>query len=129
MQELSIEWRHYDKEGATCERCAATGSSVGDVVTGLREELAIKGIKVIFTEKKLAEEQMAQSNLILFNGVTLEEVLDNAMARKTHCSSCSCLTGSATDCRTVEYEGINYEAIPAELIRTAAYKSIEASQR
>lgn len=128
MQELSIEWRHYDKEGATCDRCAATGTSVREVVAGLSEELADKGISVIFTEKKLPEELMAQSNMILFNGIPLEVILENASADENHCSSCSCLTGSETNCRTVEYEGTNYEEIPAELIRKAAYKVIGAKQ-
>lgn len=124
MQKLSIEWRHYEKEGATCERCAATGTSVKDVVSALSSELAEKEITVTFTETILPEEQMAQSNSLLFNGVPLEEVLENAAASENHCQSCSCLTGSETSCRTVEYEGKSYEEIPAELIRKAAYKVI-----
>ena len=128
MQKLSIEWRHYEKEGATCDRCAATGTSVKDVVSALSSELAEREIIVTFTETILPEELMAQSNSLLFNGVALEEVLENAAASENHCQSCSCLTGSDTSCRTVEYEGNNYEAIPAELIRKAAYKVIESMQ-
>ena len=129
MKELSIEWRHYDKEGATCERCAATGSSVKEVVSELGTELAGKGITVTFTETLLPEESMAQSNLLLFNGVPLETILDNATADENHCPSCSCLTGSDTSCRTVNYEGNTYEEIPAELIRQAAYKAIGRNNR
>lgn len=125
MGELLIEWRHYDKEGATCDRCSATGKSVREVVAGLSDELAGKGITLTFVETELPEDQMAQSNLVLFNGVPLEEVLDNASADENHCSSCSCLTGSETSCRTVEYEGSTYEEIPSELIRLAAYKAME----
>jgi hypothetical protein len=124
MKELTIEWRHYDKEGATCDRCAATGTSAREVVAGLSAELADKGVTVIFTETNLPEDLMAQSNMILFNGVPLEALLDNAVADANHCSSCSCLTGSETNCRTVEYEGKSYEEIPEELIRKAAYKAI-----
>ncbi len=40
MNGMSIEWRHYDKAGATCERCAATGKSVSEVVAELSDELA-----------------------------------------------------------------------------------------
>ncbi len=123
MKELAIEWRHYDKDGATCDRCAATGSSVKEVVAGLGNELAGRGVTVSFIETKLPEDQMTQSNLVLFNGVPLEEVLDNASADESHCSSCSCLTGSETSCRTVEYEGATYEEIPADLIRLAAFKA------
>jgi len=124
MKELNIEWRHYDKDGQTCDRCAATGASVREVVSGLSKELAEKGVSVTFTETLLSEELIAQSNIFLFNGVPLEAVLDNAAAGENHCASCSCLTGSETSCRTVEYEGTTYEAIPEDLIRKAAYKAI-----
>lgn len=129
MKELTIEWRHYDKEGATCNRCEATGSSVKYVVTELTNELAGRGITITFMEMKLPEEQMTQSNLVLFNGVPLEEVLDNAYAEENHCSSCSCLTGSETSCRTVAYEGEIHEEIPADLIRLAAYKALGVDQK
>lgn len=122
MKELAIEWRHYDKEGATCDRCAATGSSVREVVSKLANELAAMGISVNFAETPLPEELMAQSNMILLNGKPLEAILDNAAADETPCPSCSCLTGSETSCRTVEYQGKTYEEIPGDLIRTAAYK-------
>lgn len=128
MRGLAIEWRHYDKEGKTCDRCAATGSSVSEVVAGLTKELADRGITVTFTETKLPEELMAQSNMVLVNGIPLEDVLDKAAADENSCPSCSCLTGSETSCRTVEYEGKSYEEIPAELIRKAAYKVIESNQ-
>lgn len=124
MKRLEIEWRHYDKTGQTCDRCAATGSSVREVVAELSTELAENGVIVSFTETLLPKELIAQSNLLLFNGVPLEEVLDNAAADENHCVSCSCLTGSETSCRTVEFEGKSYEEIPAELIRTAAYKAV-----
>ena len=122
MKELAIEWRHYEKEGATCDRCAATGLSIREVVSELGKELAGQGVAVTFIETILPEELMAQSNMILFNGIPLEAVLDNAATDESHCPSCSCLTGSETSCRTVEYEGKTYEEIPGELIRKAAYQ-------
>lgn len=124
MKELAIEWRHYEKEGATCDRCAATGASVREVVAELSNELADKGVTVLFMERKLPEELMAQSNLILFNGVPIEELLVGAEASKNACESCSCLTGTETSCRTVVLAGDTHEEIPADLIRLAAYKAI-----
>ena len=124
MKELAIEWRHYAKEGATCDRCAATGSSVKEVVSELTKELEGRGVTVTFTETALPEELMTQSNMTLFNGAPLEAILDKAAADENPCPSCSGLTGSETSCRTVEYEGKTYEEIPGELIRKAAYKAI-----
>lgn len=129
MTELSIEWRHYVNAGATCDRCAATGASVRQVVSELTQELAALGVSVTFVETALHEEMMAQSNLILMNGVPLEAVLDNAAADENHCQSCSCLTGSDTSCRTIEYQGKTYEEIPPELIRQAAMKVLKLNQR
>lgn len=124
MRELTIEWRHYDKEGATCVRCSATGQSLDEVVAALREELAPRGVRIVFTETRLTEEQLPESNLILFNGISLEEILAGAKAAENFCPSCSCLAGSETSCRTVEFEGTTYEEIPADLIRRATFKAL-----
>jgi len=128
MEELTIEWRHYEKEGATCDRCAATGTSLRDVVSELSKELAARGVTVTFAETILPEELMAQSNMVLFNGVPLEAILDNAAAEENPCPSCSCLTGFDTSCRTIEYEGKTHEEIPGELIRKAVFRVIGSSQ-
>lgn len=124
MKELVIEWRHYDKLGETCDRCASTGASVREVVAELRRELSQEGVSVTFIETLLSENLMSQSNLVLFNGVPLESLLDQAVAGENSCPSCSCLTGSETSCRTVTLEGTTYEEIPADLIRKAAYKAL-----
>jgi hypothetical protein len=126
VKELKIEWRHYDKEGATCMRCSNTGKTLNEVVKLLAVEFKDQGIQVSFTETLLQEKEIALSNLILFNGVPLEEILEDAGALENACPSCTCLTGKETSCRTVEHEGVTYEEIPAELIRKAALKAILA---
>jgi hypothetical protein len=124
MKKLTVEWRHYDKDGTTCDRCATTGTSVKEVISKLSEELAENDVDILFTETLLPAQLMTQSNMILINGVPLELILDNASADENHCESCSCLTGAETSCRTVEHEGITYEDIPEELIRKAIMKVI-----
>ncbi len=121
MKELDIEWRHYSKDGATCLRCSGTGANLAEAVAALTNDLARHGIRVSYRETLLPEQDMPQSNLILFNGIPLEQVLEGA-ASESSCDSCSCLSGSQTVCRTVELEGMVYEEIPEELIRRAAYK-------
>ena len=123
MKTMQIEWRHFDKAGETCDRCAATGISVKEVVAELATELTEREVSLNFTETLLSKEQMGESNLILIDGIPLEAVLDDAKADENHCQSCSCLTGAETNCRTVQYEGTSYEEIPAELIRRAIYKA------
>lgn len=123
MMELRIEWRHYAKDDATCERCSSTGTTLSVLLNELVGELNAKGVTVTFAETLLPEEAMAQSNLILLNGIPLEDVLENARAAENSCQSCSCLTGKDTRCRTVENEGVVYEDIPGDLIRKAVYRA------
>lgn len=124
MKRLYIEWRHYAKAGETCLRCSATGKTLEEVVGDLRKELETQGIQITFAETHLPKEELAQSNMILFNGVPLEELLKGADVSESSCHSCSCLTGTDALCRTVEYEGKSYEEIPEELIREAAYEAL-----
>lgn len=128
MKDLTVEWRHYDKEGATCIRCSATGQNLEEVIAGLRDELSSQGVRLVFTETKLTEERISESNLILLNGIPLEELLDEAKASENTCQSCSCLTGAETSCRTVESEGKTHEEIPAELIRRAVFRAISLQE-
>ena len=64
MKRLVIEWRHYEKDGATCDRCAATGISVREVVSQLSHELESKAVTVHFVETILPQELMAESALL-----------------------------------------------------------------
>lgn len=125
MKNLTVEWRHYDTSGQTCDRCAATGRSLKDAIFEMTNGMAENGITVTFTETLLPEERMAESNLLLIDGIPLENLLDAAVADENHCPSCSCLTGSETSCRTVAYDGKTYEEIPAALIKQALYKAAE----
>lgn len=124
MKRLDIEWRHYANTGETCLRCSATGKTLKEVVEDLRQELESQGVRITFTETNLPKEELAQSNIILINGVPLEELLKGAEVSESACHSCSCLTGTEALCRTIEYEGTSYEEIPEELIRESAYKAL-----
>ena len=122
MKKLKIEWRHFETGGQTCERCGDTGAALRRVI----EELArTEGVTVEFHETHLLASSIAQSNMVLFNGVPLEELLDGAEVSSNECCSCSCLIGEDTECRTLLYQGKTYEDIPEELIREAAVKSLD----
>lgn len=121
MKTLKIEWRHLDVEGETCDRCYDTGENLTQEVKRLNRALQPKGIEVELTETKLDDTQIPQSNTILFNGVPIEDIL-NIEVSKNYCDSCTTLLGTDTYCRTVTYEGNEYEEIPAKAIRHAALK-------
>lgn len=121
MQTLKIEWKHLDVDGETCDRCYDTGENLNAEVNRLNRKLATKEIKVEWFETKLGDTEILQSNVLLFNGVPIEEILEIKVS-ENHCSSCTDLVGHDTYCRTVFYDGEEYEDIPAKAIRQAVYK-------
>ena len=124
MKNLLIEWRHLDVDDETCNRCYDTGENLAAEVKRLNRALNPQGIEVKYTEVKLDESQIPESNVILFNNVPLEDILDIEVSQN-YCGSCSDLVGKTTYCRTIKFEGTEYEDVPAKAIRQAAYKVLE----
>lgn len=123
MKTLTIEWKHLDMDGATCVRCRDTGKTLAEVVGELANECREAGVQVVFRETALGTDRIRESNEILFNGVSLEDLLPGAVAGENACQSCCDLLGQETSCRTVESGGMTYEAIPESLIRAAACRA------
>jgi len=121
MKTLKIEWKHLDVAGETCNRCYDTGENLNQEVKRLNRVLQPQGIEVEWFETKLDDTQIPQSNTILFNGVPIEDIL-NIEVSENYCDSCTNLLGTNTYCRTVMFEGNEYEDIPAKAIRQAALK-------
>ena len=124
MKTLVIEWKHLEVDGNTCVRCSDTGEALREAIEQLAEECRSLGWEIKFKETRLAAEDVAESNAILFNGKPLEALLPEARASATHCESCSRITGKSTACRTIEFAGDTYGSIPASLIRQAAGRII-----
>ena len=129
MKVLNIEWNHLDLNRGTCLRCSETGKTLRQVIIELQKELKSKGIKINFIETKLSEKDIQQSNMILINGKPLEYILYGARVAENYCSSCSCLTGSETYCRTIQYNEKTYEEIPEEIIQKAVFKILESDNK
>lgn len=129
MRTLNIEWKHLDLDKGTCLRCSKTGKTLNQIISELKKELKTKGVKITFVETKLSEKEIQQSNMILINGKTIESILAGAKVAENYCSSCTCLTGSETYCRTIEYNGETYEEIPEELIRKAVFKILNLNEK
>jgi hypothetical protein len=119
MKTVTVEWRHLDKEGKTCDRCAETGQGVAEMVHTLQQECRAKGVDILFTETKLSEAEISQSNLILINGKPIETLLPLATISASPCCSCGELTGKEECCRAIIRHGQVHEAIPQEFIREA----------
>ena len=127
MTTLKIECKHLDVAGDTCNRCYDTGENLVQEVKRLNRALQPQGIEVELIETKLDDTQILQSNMILFNGVSLEDILDIEVSTN-YCDSCTNLVGTEIYCRTVTFEGNEYEDIPAKAIRQAALKVLGLEQ-
>lgn len=124
---LLVEWRHIGESvDATCERCAATGRTLAEaeVVAAIRPALSARRIRVRVTGTVLPPERIAESNTILFNGVPIEDLLDEVRVEMTPCASCSCITGTEADCRAIVCGDETHEALPADLILKAALRAV-----
>ncbi len=119
MKTVTVEWKHLEQGGKTCDRCAATGKGIVELVRELQAECRPKGVEIVLIETKLTAAEIGQSNLICINGVPLERVLPLASASESPCCSCGDLTGQAESCRTIVWQGETHEAIPPTLIRQA----------
>jgi len=119
MKNLLIEWKHFAKVGNTCKRCSNTGTSIQTAITELKEELKKKDISILFKETKLSENEIKESNSILFNGIPVEDLLDDTKTVETQCNSCCEMIGSSVNCRALDCQGQITEDIPVEFIKIA----------
>ena len=93
MRIITVEWKHLDVDGTTCDHCAETGTVLADVVRQLDAECWSKGVEIVFRETLLPVAEIAQANLVLINGMAIEEILPAAKVAGSSCCSCRELTG------------------------------------
>jgi hypothetical protein len=107
----------------TIDRCNETGINLKNETKKLNTLLKDKGYNIILNETKLTNDNINDSNKILLNGIAIEDLLC-IQVKENYCESCSSLTGSETYCRTIIYNGDEYEDIPVEAFREAVLKVV-----
>ena len=135
IKKLKIDFLYLDL--STCERCGATDKVLDDALDELKPEL--RGVEVIVKKTKIKNDEEAKkydfvrSPTIRINGADIEKILSGKLEVKdNYCESCASIcgdscsesTGGGTQCRTVEYKGKIYEAVPKEMIKDAIRKEI-----
>ncbi|KLK88696.1 molybdenum cofactor biosysynthesis protein [Methanoculleus sediminis] len=128
-KELVIEWKHTGRDvEKTREEFEETGMALAAVLAEIRMLLEMEGVGVRVVETVLPDDAAAESECLLFNGIPVEQLLEGVEVTATACAcaSCeSCETCGEEECRTLRYNGEEYEAIPPELIGRAAAKALE----
>jgi hypothetical protein len=121
MTTLKIEWKHLNVDGETCDRCYDTCENLYHEVKRLNKVLVPKNITIELIDTKLSAQDVVQSNTLLINDVPIENIIDVKVSTN-YCESCSTIIGKDSYCRTVIFDGNEYEDIPAKAIRQAVYK-------
>lgn len=124
MKKILIEWKYYAKDGRTCLRCSSTRSSLSTALKELKENLIKKDIHLELKETVLPESKIPESNIILIDGVPIEEFLPDTERGENDCCSCSDICGKPTNCRTLNQRELVSEEIPVQLIKEAVYKKL-----
>ena len=124
MKSLKIKWKHLEKENATCSRCFNTGQNIQKVIKRLIKECSPVRVRVKFREIKLPVEKLGESNIILFNGIPIEQMIPKITLSGTACGSCSALAGKLSSCRTLQYQKETYDTVPENFIYEASCKTL-----
>ena len=127
MKTHTIEWKHLDQNGRTCDRCHDTGANLRSVVRKLNTSLGSRRVRFRLKETRLKPSRLAESNSIIIDGRPLETLLPATRVTTTECGSCGELLGQPTDCRALTMDGQTYDTIPPELIHDALRKIAEAA--
>jgi|WetSurMetagenome_2_1015567.scaffolds.fasta_scaffold163774_2 hypothetical protein len=121
---LTIEWRHLEVRGGTCERCAGTYANILEAITALERSGELAGIEVEIIDTPLTKDRIGESNMVLINRVPIEQLV-GAGVQYTECPSCGDLVGSPTCCRAVTAGGAPEEILPVDMIRAAVLRAME----
>lgn len=120
---LLIEATFLRVEGETCDRCGDTSASVRAAADALEKGLAPLNIPVTLIEHDATAENLPDSNTILINGRSLEDLL-GAERVATDCPSCSDLVGESVCCSAVSMDGAIHESLTADHVMRAALIAI-----
>ncbi len=126
MKSLRIVWqRLVTPDGRTCVRCDATHQEVQRALAKLVDVLRPLDIQPVLETREIDEKSFkgnpSESNRLWIAGRPMEEWLGGKVGASRCCSVCG-----ESQCRTVEVEGTEFEAIPEKLFLKAAL--IAASQ-
>ena len=119
MKTHTVEWKHLDRNGRTCDRCHNTGDNLRAVVRKLNTSLRSRRLRFRVKETLLKPDRLTESNSIIVDGRPLEAILPATRVTSTECGSCGELLGQATDCRALNRNGTIHETLPEEVIHDA----------
>ncbi|KQC03367.1 MAG: hypothetical protein APR55_06965 [Methanolinea sp. SDB] len=109
-----IELRHLDLGEMACGRCSDTGENLLNVISELGGEHVLDDVEVEVRNILLPPNRADESNIVLINGIPLEEILGEKMG-SAGCGVCSDFCGE----QVLHYSRGILSAIPREVLREA----------
>lgn len=82
---LTIEWRHLEIRGETCDRCSGTYGNILEAIASLDLSGELEGIQVEIIDNALTKDRIGESNLVLINNIPIEHLV-GAKVQYTECS-------------------------------------------
>jgi hypothetical protein len=120
----TIEWRHLEVKGETCDRCAGTCGNILEAIKSLERSGELEVIQVEVIDTALTKDRIGELDTVLINDIPIEQLV-GAGVQYTECSSCGDLIGNPTCCRAVTSERDTEEILPTEIIRAAIARTKE----
>lgn len=124
-KELIIEYLYLDLQ--TCDRCIGTDQVLDKVITELTPALELAGFSITYRKTEIITAHMAEqyhflsSPTIRVNGKDICRTVS-----ESDCAYCSDISGTDVDCRVFEYDGLNYDVPPKEMLAEAIMRSVFA---
>jgi hypothetical protein len=126
MKTIPIVWQRLLADGQTCERCASTQGELLAAVATLEAALAPLGLRPELQSIALDVADFAAdpsaSNRIWVAGRPLEAWLGAGVGATPCCAVCG-----DRSCRTLEFAGRSYEAVPANAVIQAGLLAAAAA--
>lgn len=110
-----IEYLYLDLN--TCDRCMSADEVLEDAIDSIKPALEAAGYTVSYEKKEMTSRADAQkyrflsSPTIRVNGT---DICDSVS--ESDCQCCGDISGTQVDCRTFEYEGVQYEVPPKAML-------------
>ncbi|MDF2685341.1 MAG: hypothetical protein K0S55_522 [Clostridia bacterium] len=124
-KDIVIDFLYLDL--TICERCKGTDNNLDEAINDVSGVLKAAGYKVkinkinITSKEEAIKYKFISSPTIRINGNDI--AVD---VKESICESCGDLCGENVDCRVWNYEGIDYNEPPKEMIVNAILKEIYA---
>lgn len=115
MERFKVEWQRLVESGETCSRCGNTEQELEAACEHLTRALGELGLEVVLEKEELDpevfEQEPLESNRIWIAGKPLEDILGATVSHSLCCDLCG-----ENQCRTLKWNGEEFETIPRELI-------------